>query len=193
MLLIPHFLNCRTFEWLDDKKGSSKKLSKTPAKQFIDTSLTQIQKQLEDETIFPTKFGMFLLLAHTCTHAHTHAHTIVGFEFPPEFVTVVKKIFRTYFAILAHIYYHHFKSMLRLSLHEGLNTLLLHLVYFVQEFSLMEPRELQCMDELITKLLEIDREYARNPPKLENDGLASATQLKSESKPKSNSLANFKT
>ena len=49
----------RAFEWLDDKKGSSKKLSKTPAKLFIDTSLTQIQKQLEDETVFPTKFGQF--------------------------------------------------------------------------------------------------------------------------------------
>ena len=49
----------RSFEWLDDKKGSSKKLSKTPAKLFIDTSLTQIQKQLEDETVFPTKFGQF--------------------------------------------------------------------------------------------------------------------------------------
>ena len=51
----------RTFEWLDDKKGS-KKLSKIPAKQFIDVSLTQIQKQLEDEAIFPTKFGELILL-----------------------------------------------------------------------------------------------------------------------------------
>ncbi len=54
---------CRTFEWLDDKKGSSKKLGKTPAKQFIDTSLSQIHKQLEDETIFPTKFGKWIALA----------------------------------------------------------------------------------------------------------------------------------
>ncbi len=57
---------CRTFEWLDDKKGSSKKLGKTPAKQFIDTSLSQIHKQLEDETIFPTKFGKWIALA--CVH-----------------------------------------------------------------------------------------------------------------------------
>ena len=46
----------RTFEWLDDRKVS-KKMTKVPAKQFIDTALSQIQKQLRDETIFPTKFG----------------------------------------------------------------------------------------------------------------------------------------
>ena len=49
---------CRTFEWLDDKKGG-KKSTRVPAKQFIDSSLTQIQKQLQDERIFPTKFGLF--------------------------------------------------------------------------------------------------------------------------------------
>ena len=46
----------RTFEWLDDRKVS-KKMTKVPAKQFIDTALSQIQKQLRDESIFPTKFG----------------------------------------------------------------------------------------------------------------------------------------
>jgi len=45
----------RTFEWLDEKKG--KKMAKVPAQKFMDSSLTQIQKQLEDERIFPTKFG----------------------------------------------------------------------------------------------------------------------------------------
>ncbi len=49
----------RTFEWLDDKKGN-KKSTRVPAKQFIDSSLTQIHKQLQDERIFPTKFGPFL-------------------------------------------------------------------------------------------------------------------------------------
>ncbi len=83
--------------------------------------------------------------------------------------------------------------MLRLSLHEGLNTLLLHLVYFVQEFTLLEQRELQCMDELITKLFEIDKEYAKNPPAVDTDGLVSLTQSNRETKPKSNSLAEFKT
>ena len=54
ILVCSHF--ARTFEWLDDRKVS-KKLTKVPAKQFIDTALSHIQKQLRDETIFPTKFG----------------------------------------------------------------------------------------------------------------------------------------
>ena len=87
----------------------------------------------------------------------------VGFEFPVEFVAIVRKIFRTYFAILAHIYYHHFHEVQRLGLHDGLNTLLLHFIYFVQEFSLIEPKELQCMDELIVKLMQLDCDLAKRP------------------------------
>ena len=45
----------RSFDWLEDKKGSKK--TRLPAKQFIDTSLAQIQRQIRDEQTFPTKFG----------------------------------------------------------------------------------------------------------------------------------------
>ncbi len=73
MLAVKHahiLLICRTFEWLDERKGSSKKLSKTPAKQFIDSSLTQIQKQLEDESIFPTKFGEEYIIHSVSLYPH---------------------------------------------------------------------------------------------------------------------------
>lgn len=107
-------------------------------------------------------------------------------------------MFRTYFAILAHIYYHHFYSMQRLSLHEGLNTLFLHLMYFVQEFSLLEPKEYQCMDELIVKLMELDKNH---PVEEMGDlSISGAQHLKasvnarsgstSETKTKSNSYLN---
>ena len=89
---------------------------------------------------------------------------LAGYDFPVEFVTIVRKIFRTYFAILAHIYYHHFSSMYRLGLHDGLNTLLLHFIYFINEFSLMEPKEYQCLEELISKLMQVEQELAKNPP-----------------------------
>ena len=49
-------LYIRTFDWLDDRRGG-KRLTKLPARQFIDTALTYIQKQLQDESLFPTKFG----------------------------------------------------------------------------------------------------------------------------------------
>lgn len=128
-----------TFEWLEDRKSRKTKL---PAKQFIDASLSHIQKLLQDEKIFPTKFG---------------------YEFPVDFIQIVRKLFRTYFAILAHIYHHHFQDMQRLGLHDGLNSLFLHFVYFVQEFSLLEPKELQCMEELISKLIQLDQEMQKRP------------------------------
>ena len=75
----------------------------------------------------------------------------------------MRKIFRTYFAILAHIYHHHFHDIRALDLHDGLNSLFLHFVYFVQEFSLIEAKEMQCLEELIQKLIQLDEDMARHP------------------------------
>ena len=88
-------------------------------------------------------------------------HNTTGFEFPVEFIPTVRKIFQTYF--LAHMYYHHFQEILRLALHDGLNTLFLHFMYFVQEFSLLEPKEYSCMEEFITKLMQLDQDWAKRP------------------------------
>ena len=86
-----------------------------------------------------------------------------GFEFPVDFVSIVRKIFRTYFAILAHIYHHHFHETHRLDLHDGLNTLFLHFMVFVLEFSLLEPKEYSCMEELFIKLQAIAADAAKHP------------------------------
>jgi len=47
-------LSYSTYEWQDSK---NKKHVKLPAKQYIDSALSNIQKQLCEEAIFPTKFG----------------------------------------------------------------------------------------------------------------------------------------
>ena len=54
-MFVPLLSSPRSFDWLEDKKGSKK--TRLPAKQFIDTSLAQIQRQIRDEQTFPTKFG----------------------------------------------------------------------------------------------------------------------------------------
>lgn len=76
---------------------------------------------------------------------------------------MVRRIFRTYFAILAHIYHHHFHDIRALDLHDGLNSLFLHFVYFVQEFSLIDAKEMQCVGELIQKLMQLDQDMAKRP------------------------------
>ena len=95
-----------------------------------------------------------------------------GFDFPSDFMTIVKKTFRTYFAIIAHIYYHHFNVIKSLGLNDGLNTLFLHFMYFVQEFKLLEPKELSCLEELLKVLIEIEKDLARNPPAEDFEGMS---------------------
>lgn len=129
---------CQTFEIESDKK----KKAKMHAKQYIDTVMTNIQKQLENEHIFPTKFGL---------------------EFPYDFVQIVRKIFRQYFIIFAHIYFHHFLEFKRLQLHDGLNTLFLHFTYFVTEFSLVDPKELSILEDLVERLRLNELALAQRP------------------------------
>ena len=86
-------------------------------------------------------------------------------------MTIVKKTFRTYFAILAHIYYHHFTVIKSLGLNDGLNTLFLHLMYFVQEFRLLEPKEWNCLEELLKVLVQVDKDLAKNPPEDNFEGM----------------------
>ena len=88
---------------------------------------------------------------------------ISGYEFPVDFIPIVKRIFRIYFAILAHIYHHHFHDIRALDLHDGLNSLFLHFVYFVQEFSLVDAKEMQCVEDLIQKLVQLDHDMAIQP------------------------------
>ena len=95
-----------------------------------------------------------------------------GFEFPPDFTNIVKKTFRTYFAIIAHIYYHHFNVIKSLGLNDGLNTLFLHLMYFVQEFKLLESKEWNCLEELWKVLIEVEKDLARNPPTEDFEGMS---------------------
>lgn len=82
MCCTPH--HNRSFDWLEDRKGSKK--TRLPAKQFIDTSLAQIQRQLRDEQIFPTKFGKCsdidnCLMLHTAemkvVEAIMESHTLI--------------------------------------------------------------------------------------------------------------------
>lgn len=62
--------------------------------------------------------------------------------------TIMKRLFRVY----AHIYYQHFDDVERLKEEAHLNTSFKHFILFVQEFSLIESKELQPLQELIDRL-----------------------------------------
>uniref|UniRef100_A0A3Q2XPH0 MOB kinase activator 2a n=1 Tax=Hippocampus comes TaxID=109280 RepID=A0A3Q2XPH0_HIPCM len=71
-----------------------------------------------------------------------------GKEFPNSFDTLVKKICRYLFHVLAHLYWAHFKETVALDLQGHLNTLYAHFIVFVREFNLVDPKETCIMDDL---------------------------------------------
>ncbi|KAG8438121.1 hypothetical protein GDO86_008709 [Hymenochirus boettgeri] len=115
---------CNTQYYWYDERG---KKVKCTAPQYIDFVMSSIQKLVTDEDVFPTKYGR---------------------EFPSSFESLVKKISRYLFHVLAHIYSAHFKEIAVLELHGHLNTLLIHFLLFVREFNLLDPKETSILDDL---------------------------------------------
>ena len=77
-----------------------------------------------------------------------------GVAFPPDFRERVQNIFRRLFRVYAHMYMHHFAVLKEMGAEPHLNTCFRHFVLFVHHFSLIEPRELAPLQELIDKLLD---------------------------------------
>ena len=89
--------------------------------------------------------------------------SLSGLEFPIDFIQIIRKIFRQYYIILAHIYFHHFHEFRRLQLHDGLNTLFLHFTYFVTEFSLVDHKDLSILEDLVDRLKHHEQALAMRP------------------------------
>ncbi|XP_016432043.1 MOB kinase activator 2-like isoform X1 [Sinocyclocheilus rhinocerous] len=115
---------CNTIYYWYDERG---KKMKCTAPQYVDLVMTSVQKLVTDEEIFPTKYGK---------------------DFPNSFESLVKKVCRYLFHVLAHIYWAHFKETVALELQGHLNTLYAHFIVFVREFNLVEPKETCIMDDL---------------------------------------------
>ncbi len=67
--------------------------------------------QLDDPNIFPHQYGV---------------------PFPPNFLEVVKVIFKRLFRVYAHIYHSHFKNVCSLGAEAHLNTCFKHFMAFAQ-------------------------------------------------------------
>ncbi|XP_041917225.1 MOB kinase activator 2-like isoform X3 [Alosa sapidissima] len=115
---------CNTVYYWYDEKG---KKTKCTAPQYVDFVMSLVQKLVTDEDIFPTKYGK---------------------EFPNAFETLVKKICRYLFHVLAHIYWSHYRESVAMDLHGHLNTLYTHFIVFIREFNLVDPKETSIMDDL---------------------------------------------
>eukprot|EP00118_Oscarella_pearsei_P004395 m.18695 g.18695 ORF g.18695 m.18695 type:complete len:211 (+) comp27714_c0_seq3:43-675(+) len=112
------------YNWHDDKN----KKVKLSAPQYVDLVMTTCQKQLQDDSLFPTKFGQ---------------------DFPSHFVASIKKIYRWLFHVGAHVYHHHYQDIIDLHLCKHLNTLFTHFVYFSNEFELLDSKDLSPLADLV--------------------------------------------
>ncbi|XP_066251056.1 MOB kinase activator-like 1 isoform X1 [Euwallacea similis] len=117
------------YHWADGH--TVKKPIKCSAPKYIDYLMTWVQDQLDDEALFPSKIGV---------------------PFPKNFQSIAKTILKRLFRVYAHIYHQHFSEVVQLGEEAHLNTSFKHFIYFVQEFSLIERRELAPLQELIDKL-----------------------------------------
>lgn len=64
-------------------------------------------------------------------------------------MSVIKVIFKRLFRVYAHIYHSHFQHIMSLSLEYHLNTCFKHFIYFIDEFRLVDEKELAPLAELI--------------------------------------------
>lgn len=69
-------------------------------------------------------------------------------EFPSSFESIVRKIVRLLFHVVAHLYAAHFKEVVMLGLHAHLNLTFAHLTALQHRFSLIEPKETEVLRDL---------------------------------------------
>jgi MOB kinase activator 1 len=107
----------------------------TFATRYVSLLLQWVSDQLDDEALFPT---------------------VPGVPFPAAFRPSVVNIFRRLFRVYAHLYHHHHEKIVELTFDAHLNSCFKHLMYFVLEFDLISPTELEPLQPLIDKLVKED-------------------------------------
>nr|XP_021331635.1 MOB kinase activator 1A isoform X1 [Danio rerio] len=147
------------YHWADGT--NIKKPIKCSAPKYIDYLMTWVQDQLDDETLFPSKIGLYGYIGYEHRGAVKPFHTIFllvpGVPFPKNFMSVAKTILKRLFRVYAHIYHQHFDAVIQLQEEAHLNTSFKHFIFFVQEFNLIDRRELAPLQDLIEKLGSKDR------------------------------------
>lgn len=116
------------FEYLWADGQNVKTPLKVPAPEYIELLMTWVESQFNNEALFPCQLGTFSF--------------IKGVPFPKNFLSMIKTIFKRLFRVYAHIYHTHFQVILALGLEYHLNTCFKHFIFFIDEFKLVEEKEL---------------------------------------------------
>ena len=109
-------------------------------------------------------------------------NSLVGFDrlcYEISFYVLAKTILKRLFRVYAHIYHQHFREVVSLGEEAHLNTSFKHFIYFVQEFELIEKKELAPLQELIDRLTSMGSngssvEHASDPTAAQANNAASS-------------------
>lgn len=131
------------FEYLWRDPPQYPKPTKVSAPEYVRLLMEWIEKQINDERIFPSE---------------DHS------PYPLDFYDRVKNIFRRLFRVYAHVYYTHFIQIRDLKEESHLNTAFKHFMYFAWEFDLIPKEELMPLEELLVNLMgQLAREKLYGP------------------------------
>lgn len=99
-------------------------------------------------------------------------------EFPSSFESIVRKIVRLLFHVVAHLYAAHFKEVVMLGLHSHLNLTFAHLTALHHRFALIEPKETEILRDLevALRLTEDCQESVNNNEKPDDSSEAEQTE-----------------
>jgi len=120
-----------TYKWADGDKV--RRPIECSAPDYVEYLMIWIQEKLDNENLFPKTQDI---------------------PFPDNFIREIKTIFKRLFRVYAHIYYSHFNKIRSLGEEAHLNTCFKHFFYFTREFRLIESRELEPLQQVITNLTQ---------------------------------------
>ena len=116
------------YYWADEIQ---KKPMKLPATDYISKLMDWIERQINDDAIFPSQ---------------------VGVPFPRNFLQVCKKILTRLYRVFVHVYIHHFDKLISIGAEAHINTCYKHFYFFVIEFKLVDPKEFEPLKEMTARV-----------------------------------------
>lgn len=121
---------------------------------------------LSCQLIVPTRYLLITsnrpFSSHLSINKLKYLHILsAAHGFPSSFETIVRKILRLLFHVLAHLYHSHFREMVMLNLHSHLNSVFTHLILVNDCYHLIEERELDILFDLVNALKILD---SNGPP-----------------------------
>ncbi|XP_038053079.1 MOB kinase activator 3B-like [Patiria miniata] len=117
------------YMWCDGDKF--KKPTALPANKYITNLMEWVESLINNEKVFPVN---------------------VDVPFPKNFVTTCKNILKRLHRVFVHVYIHHFENLVAIGAEAHINTCYKHFYYFVKEFHLIDPKELEPLRDMTEKI-----------------------------------------